>query len=177
MNQQQMPQEQPKVEELSKHRKYKLKENGDVILTESVVTEVTFKARQFISYKRQYDKGIEDMTKQLSKEHLEEIKKHKTTLEDQLKPITPIYEKVDKIIEQTEDKIDKIIEKTEEKDEDKVAKIKEKIAGKLAEVRAELDELIEPIKDVEKKLGFFSRIFAWLNRLWARIVTLFGCIT
>ena len=100
MNQQQVPQEQPKVKELKKERDYKLQENGDVILTESVVTEVTFKARQFISYRRQYDKGIEDMTKQLSKEHLEEIKKHKTLLEEQLKPIAPICEKVDKIVKE-----------------------------------------------------------------------------
>ena len=100
MNQQQVPQEQPKVKELKKERDYKLQENGDVILTESVVTEITFKARQFISYRRQYDKGIEDMTKQLSKEHLEEIKKHKTLLEEQLKPIAPICEKVDKIVKE-----------------------------------------------------------------------------
>jgi len=98
MNQQ--PAEQPKVKELSKKRDYTVKENGDVVLIEKTETEVTFTGRLFISYKRQYDKGISEAEKQLSKEHLDAMKKHKTELENQLKPIIPICEKVDKIIQE-----------------------------------------------------------------------------
>lgn len=94
------PQEQPKVEELSKNQEFTLQENGDVILIEKVETKVTFKARQFISYKRQHETGIEEIKKQLSKEHLEELTKHKTKLENLLKPLIPICEKVDKIVQE-----------------------------------------------------------------------------
>jgi len=97
MNQQQ---EQPKVKELSKDRKYTIKENGDVVLIENISTEVTFKARQFISYKRQYEQGISEVDNKLSKESLDALNKHKTRLIDELKPITPICEKVDKIVQE-----------------------------------------------------------------------------
>lgn len=96
MNQQ--PQEQPKVKELKKERNYTIKPSGEIVMIETTSTEITFTARQLISFKRQYDKGIEDIKNKMSKETIDKMKKHNSKLEEELKPIIPIFEEAEKII-------------------------------------------------------------------------------
>lgn len=96
---QQMPTDQPKVEQKEVSRKYEVKDNGDVVLTEKSTTEVTFKARQFISHVRQQEQKLEDTNNQLSKKYVDALKKYKKDVEDIIKPMKPIQEKVDKIVQ------------------------------------------------------------------------------
>ena len=138
MNQQQQPTEFTpfKVESDDVIRDFKVEDNGDVVMTETVKSKVWFHGREFMSFYRSHVKDKETLEKALSKEAVEDIKKN---IEKNKKAIA----KLDPFVKEVEVNL-------------KITYEKQLLEGKTNGLKAELAK-----KPKDRKPGFAEAI--WFN--------------
>lgn len=95
MNMQNQNQAKPsKIDAGVPKRTYKVTETGEVEMTGTVTTKVTFPGREFITFVRTHENDMENLNMQLSEEHRKELEKNKTKLKTSIDQLIPIAKDV-----------------------------------------------------------------------------------